>query len=367
MLVSPHFLYRLERNPAPGTTAPISDLELASRLSYFLWASMPDEELLRLAEARRLRTPGVLEGQVRRMLADAKSSALAEQFAGQWLETRSLDAVKPDATKFPEWSAELRDAMRMETRLFFEAVVRENRPLSDFIDGKYSFLNERLAKHYGVPGVIGPDFRRVYLDTDQRSGVFTQGSVLTVSSYPTRTSPVLRGKFLLENVLNAPPPPPPPGVPALNEESAGVAQSLRTQMEQHRTNPVCASCHVRMDPLGFSLENYDAIGRWRSQDGTFPIDPSGEFPNGRTFAGPQGMKALLRENLDAFTAAVAEKMLTYAIGRGVERYDRSTLRALTRKTAAQEYRMQALITAIVESVPFQQRRGVAAVVKPRAK
>jgi mono/diheme cytochrome c family protein len=364
MLVSPHFLYRIEHNPKAGMTRPVSDLELASRLSYFLWASMPDEALLRLAEARKLRAPGVLDAQVARMLADGKSVALADQFAGQWLETRSLDAVKPDATKFPEWNAELRDAMRMETRLFFEAVVRENRPISDFIDGRYTFLNERLARHYGVPGVIGPDFRRVYLAGDRRSGVFTQGSVLTVSSYPTRTSPVLRGKYLLDNVLNAPPPPPPPGVPALNEATTGVTQSLRKQMEQHRTNPVCASCHARMDPLGFALENYDAIGRWRSQDGTFPIDASGEFPNGRAFSGPEGMKALLRENLDAFTGAVSEKLLTYALGRGLESYDRPAIRALVRQTKAQDYRMQALISGVVQSVPFQQRRGVAVTAAP---
>ena len=358
ILVSPHFLYRLEREPKPGTVAAISDLELASRLSYFLWASMPDEELLRLAERRRLRSPGVLDAQIARMLADARSSAFADQFVGQWLETRSLDAARPDATKFPQWSPELRDAMRTETRMFFEAVLRDNRPLSDFIDGRYTFINERLARHYGMTDVRGPEFRRVELTTNQRSGVFTHASVLTVSSYPTRTSPVLRGKFLLENVLNAPPPPPPPTVPALNEETVGVAQSLRQQMEQHRADPVCASCHARMDPLGFSLENYDAIGRWRTQDGKFPIDTHGEFPNGRTFAGPEGMKALLRENVDAFSRGVAEKMTTYALGRGVEGFDRPALRAIVRQTAARDYRIQALITAIVHSAPFQQRRGV---------
>jgi hypothetical protein len=308
----------------------------------------------------------VLAAQVARMIADPKSSAFAEQFAGQWLETRSLDAVRPDATKFPDWSAELRDAMRMETRLFFESVVRGNRPLGDFIDAPYSFLNERLARHYGVPGVIGPDFRRVYLGNTQRSGVFTQASVLTVSSYPTRTSPVLRGKFLLENVLNAPPPPPPPGVPPLPEDGAATPRSIRAQMEQHRADAVCASCHARMDPLGFALENYDAIGRWRARDGDAPIDASGELPNGRTFGGPQEMKALLRENMDAFAGAVAQKMLTYAIGRGVEASDRPAVRALVKQTAEQDYRIQALIFAIVESAPFQQRRG-AAVAAPATK
>ena len=358
ILVSPHFLYRVEREPKPGTVAAISDVELASRLSYFLWASMPDEDLLRVAERGRLRATGALDAQITRMLADPRSAGFAEQFVGQWLETRSLDAAKPDATKFPQWSPELRDAMRTETRLFFEAVVRDNRSLSDFIDGQYTYLNERLAKHYGITGVTGPEFRRVDLTTEQRSGVFTQASVLTVSSYPTRTSPVLRGKFLLENVLNAPPPPPPPVVPALNEDTVGVAQSIRQQMEQHRADPVCASCHSRMDPLGFSLENYDAIGRWRTEDGKFPIDTSGEFPNGRTFNGPQAMKALLRENLDAFARGVTEKMMTYALGRGIEGFDRPAVRALVQQAAKQDYRMQAVITGIVHSAPFQQRRGV---------
>jgi hypothetical protein len=361
LLVSPHFLFRIEQNPAPGAIAPISDIELASRLSYFLWSSMPDEELLRLAEEHRLRHPDVLRAQVRRLIADPKSTAFAENFAGQWLETRSLDAVKPDATKFPGWSPMLREAMRTETRLFFEAVLRENRPLSDFIDGRYTFINEPLAKHYGIPDVTGLEFRRVELTTGQRSGVFTQGSVLTVSSYPTRTSPVLRGKYLLENVLNAPPPPPPPTVPALDEEKVGVGGSLRQQLEQHRNDPVCASCHVRMDPLGFSLENYDAIGRWRAADGTFPIDATGVFPDGRTFTGPEEMKALLKENMPQFARSVAEKLLTYALGRGVEAFDTATVRHLVRQAADDEYRLLALIDGIVQSAPFQQRRGEAQV------
>ena len=254
---------------------------------------MPDEELLRLGEVNRLHLPAVLDAQVKRMLADPKAGALADNFAGQWLETRSLDAVTRDQTRFPEWNAELKDAMRTETRMFFDAVLRENRPLSDFIDAKYTFLNERLARHYGISGVQGPDFRRVQLDTDERSGVFTQASVLTVSSYPTRTSVVLRGKYLLDNVLNAPPPPPPPDVPALDEKSIGVAVSHRAQLEQHRENSLCASCHSKMDPLGFGLENYDAIGRWRTKEGTFPVDATGTFPGGKTFAGPAELKALL--------------------------------------------------------------------------
>ncbi len=357
MLVSPRFLFRIERDPGPGRTSRITDLELASRLSYFLWSSMPDDELLGLAEASRLHQPAVLESQVSRMIADPKSSALADNFAGQWLETRSLDAVKRDPQKFPEWNAELRDAMREETRLFFEAVLREDRPISDFVDGRYTFLNERLARLYGIPGVAGPDFRRVELTTDQRGGVFTQASVLTVSSYPTRTSVVLRGKFLLENALNAPVPPPPPDVPPLDESAVGVARTLRAQMEQHRADVFCASCHSKMDPLGFGLENYDAIGRWRVQDGQFPIDSSGAFPSGHTFSGPAEMKALLVKAMPEFTRGLAQRMLTYALGRGVESYDRFALKTLVAETAGQDYRMQALVQGIVRSLPFQQRRG----------
>ena len=357
MLVDPQFLFRLERDPKPGTSAPITDVELASRLSYFLWSSMPDDELLKLGETNQLHQPAVLDAQVKRMIADPKSDAFAENFAGQWLETRSLDAVKRDAKKFPEWNNDLKGAMRTETRQFFAAVMREDRPLTDFIDGKYTFLNELLAKHYGIDGVKGTDFRRVELTGDQRSGVFTQGSVLTVSAYPTRTSVVLRGKYLLENVLNAPPPPPPPDVPALNEAEVGVATSLRQQMERHRADPLCASCHSKMDPLGFALENYDAVGKWRTQDGKFPIDASGKFPNGKEFNGPEQMKSLLAENMPAFARCVAEKMLTYALGRGVEEFDRRTMDDLVRQVTQHDYKVQSLILGIVHSVPFQQRRG----------
>jgi hypothetical protein len=359
-LVKPWFLFRIEHDPAPGVTARLSDPELASRLSYFLWSSTPDDELLRLAEANKLHIPAVLDAQVKRLIADPRSAALADNFAGQWLQTRSLDAVKPDAKKFPEWSPELKDAMRAETRMFFEAVMRGNGSIGDFIDGRYTFLNEQLAKFYNIDGVTGPEFRRVELsdkDAAQRSGVFTQGSVLTVSSYPTRTSVVLRGKYMLENVLNAPPPPPPPDVPRLNEDSVGVAKSLRQQMEQHRADALCASCHSKMDVLGFGLENYDAIGRWRTTDGRFPIDSSGSFPNGRTFNGPAEMKALLHDNMPDFVRALAEKMLTYALGRGTESYDRPVIDDLVKQTAARENRLQPLILGIVHSLPFEQRRG----------
>jgi hypothetical protein len=357
LLVSPNFLFRVEREPPPNTSAPISDIELASRLSYFLWSSMPDDALLKLGETNQLHLPAVLEAQMKRMISDPKSMAFSDNFSAQWLQTRNLDGVKPDAKKFPEWNSRLKEAMQTETRLFFDAVLHDNRPISDFIDGKYTFLNETLAKHYGIPGVTGPEFRRIELATDQRSGVFTQGSVLTVSSYPSRTSVVLRGKYILDNVLNAPPPPPPPDVPVLDETAVGVARSLRTQMEQHRSNPACASCHSKMDPLGFSLENYDAIGRWRTEDGKFPIDASGAFPNGKAFSGPAEMKALLKDSMADFTRSLAEKLLTYSLGRGVESFDRPTVRDLAQKTAADGYRLQALILGVVESAPFQQRRS----------
>jgi mono/diheme cytochrome c family protein len=362
MLSSPHFLFRIERDPDPTDATKIhqiSDVELASRLSYFLWSSMPDDALLALAESGRLHSPGILEAQIKRMLADEKAAALAENFAGQWLETRNLDVVKPDPQKFPTWGPELREAMKTETRMFFEAMLRENRPLSDFLDARFTFLNELLAKHYGIQGVTGPDFRRVELKTDQRGGILAQGSVLTVSSYPTRTSPVIRGQYLLRNVLGAPPPPPPPNLPRLDEEAVGNAGSLRQQLEQHRTNPTCAACHARMDVLGFGLENYDAIGRWRTMDGKFPIDVSGTFPNGKSFASPAQMRALLKEELPEFARCLTSKMLTYALGRAVERYDRSTINDINRKLAASDYRFETLIYEIAESLPFQSRRGEA--------
>jgi hypothetical protein len=360
VLVSPHFLFRIERNPRatdPNTITKVTDLELASRLSYFLWSSMPDAELLRAAEAGQLRTPAVLEAQVKRMLADSRSGALAENFAGQWLEIRNLETVKPDPKRFPEWSPELRDDMRTETRLFFQNVLRENRPVSDFIDAKYSFLNERLAKHYGIRGVTGPEFRRVDLASDQRSGILTHASVLTVSSYPTRTSPVLRGKYLLDNILGAPPPPPPADVPALDEEAVGITGSMRQQLEKHRENTMCASCHARMDVLGFGLENYDAVGKWRTQDGKFPVDVAGKFPGGKAFSTPAEMKSLLAADLPDFARCLTMKLLTYALGRGLERYDNRTIEEIVKKAEGSGYRFQALISEIVRSLPFQSRRG----------
>jgi mono/diheme cytochrome c family protein len=362
MLVSPHFLFRIEKHPAPNDPSRvhrISDLELATRLSYFLWSSMPDDELLGLAEAGKLRAPGALDAQVKRMLADGRSGALAENFAGQWLEIRNLDSVKPDPQKFPEWGPELKEAMRAETRMFFEHMLRENRPLQEFIDARYTFLNETLAKHYGIAGVDGPDFRRVELNTNQRGGILSHASVLTVSSYPTRTSPVIRGKYVLQNVLGVPPPAPPPDVPPLDEEAVAAGASLRQQMEKHRTNAVCASCHNRMDTLGFGLENYDAVGKWRTKDGKFDIDVSGTFPDGKSFQTPAEMRGLLTDQMPEFTRCITEKMLTYSLGRGLERYDRRTVEAMVKKLAANGYPFQMLIHEIVQSLPFQMRRGEA--------
>lgn len=362
ILVSPDFLFRIERDPNPNNPAAshhINDYELASRLSYFLWSSMPDEELFRLAGDRKLHKPGMLQAQVKRMLLDPKSSALVDNFAGQWLELRNLDSVKPDPDRFPEFDASLRNAMRQETRLFFEAVMHENRSILDFIDGKFTFLNEPLAKFYGIPGVTGSEFRRVALTGEERSGVLTQASVLTVSSYPTRTSPVIRGKWILENFLNDPPPPPPPGVPNLNEAAIGTKESLRQQLEQHRANPACSSCHARMDPLGFGLENYDAVGHWRTHDGKFPVDSTGTLPGGRTFRSPAELKTILRADSDAFARCLAEKMLTYALGRGLERYDRPAVNLICRRLAADGYRFSDLVDGIVESLPFDMRHGEA--------
>ena len=360
MLVSPNFLFRIERDPEPTNSAlvhEVSAYELASRVSYFLWSSMPDDELFALAEAGTLRDPNVLEAQVDRMLADPRASAFAENFAGQWLETRNLDIVKPDPEKFKEWTTELRDAMKMETSLFFEHVLRENRPIGDFLNADYTFLNERLAAHYGIGGVSGPEFRRVALTTDRRGGILSQGAVLTVSSYPTRTSPVIRGKYVLQNLLGIAPAPPPADVPALEEAAAGKHLSMRDQLEIHRRNAVCASCHRNMDPLGFGLENYDAIGRWRDMDGEFAVDASGTLPNGQKFASAAEMRSLLGSQLPQFSRTLTSKMLTYALRRGLKPYDRRTVENIHRAVAQDGYRFRTMVHAIVKSLPFQARRG----------
>jgi Protein of unknown function (DUF1592)/Protein of unknown function (DUF1588)/Protein of unknown function (DUF1587)/Protein of unknown function (DUF1585)/Protein of unknown function (DUF1595) len=360
MLVSPHFLFRVEHDANPLDAAKVhavSDVELASRLSYFLWSSMPDDELLGLAETGKLHAAATLDAQVKRMLADGRASALGENFAGQWLELRNLDVVKPDPVKFPEWDSELRDAMKMETRLFFDLMLRENHPLTEFLDARYTFLNERLARHYGIEGIKGPEFRKVELTTDQRGGILSHASVLTVSSYPTRTSVVLRGKYILDNILGSPPPPPPPDVPLIDDASVGTTASLRQQMEKHRADTMCASCHNKMDPLGFGLENYDGLGKWRTMDGKFPVDASGTMPNGKSFQTPGEMRSTLRSVLPQFSRCMVEKMLTYSLGRGLGPYDRRTVDEIDRKLAAEGYGFQALIYEIVRSLPFQSRRG----------
>jgi mono/diheme cytochrome c family protein len=360
VLVSPDFLFRIEQDhPVTMDAAafPISEHELATRLSYFLWASMPDDTLRAVADRGDLRRPGVLEAQVRRMLADPRSRALVEEFGGQWLQFRALEAVTPDRERFPDFDNYLRLSMRDETLLFFETIVREDRSVLDFIDADYTYLNERLARHYGVPGVRGPQFRRVLLSTPERGGVLSHASVLTVSSYATRTSPVLRGKWILDNLLDAPPPDPPAGVPALDETAVGTTASLRQQMEAHRANPTCAACHRRMDPLGFGLENYDAIGAWRTTEGAFPIDASGALPDGRSFDGPAELRAILSADREDFTRALASKLLTYGLGRGLERYDRPAVRGIVKALPSYEYRFSGLVLEVVNSLPFQMRRG----------
>jgi hypothetical protein len=360
ILVSPNFLFRVEHDAVPQVHK-VSDIELASRLSYFLWSSLPDDELLTLAETNKLHEPGTLNAQVKRMMADPRSSAIADNFAGQWLETRNLDYVKPDPDKFLRWGPDLRDAMKTETQLFFDYILRQNRPLSEFLDAKYTFLNEKLAAFYGITGVTGSEFRKVDLTEAnggaQRGGLLSQAAVLTVSSYPSRTSVVIRGKYVLRNILGAPPAPPPPDVPVLDEAAVGTSMSLRQQMEKHRDNAVCASCHTKMDPLGFGLENYDAIGRWRTRDGKFPVDSSGTLPNGKTFNTPAEMRAVLISQLPDFAHCVIEKMLTYALGRGLQPYDRPAVNEISRKLQAQGYPFQTLIFEVVNSLPFQSRRG----------
>lgn len=360
MLISPNFLFRIEKDPPSGgkDMHAVSEYELASRLSYFLWSSMPDEELMSLADRRMLRRPGVLGAQVRRMLEDSKARALAENFAGQWLELRKLESARPDRKRFPDFDEYLRMSMHRETELFFETIQREDLSVLELIDADFSFLNGRLAQFYGVPGVTGPEFRRVKLGSEtHRGGVITQASVLTVSSYATRTSPVLRGKWILEKILNAPPPPPLPDVPNLDESKIGSEASLRQQLEAHRKNTICASCHQRMDPLGFGLENFDAVGEWRTQDGKFPIDASGVLPDGRTFNGPEELKAILKADREAFVECLAVKLLTYALGRGLESYDRPAVKRIAAEVAAHDYRFSSLVLAICDSLPFQMRRG----------
>ena len=370
VLVSPEFLFRVEQDPAgvaPASAYRISDLELATRLSFFLWSSIPDDELLDAAAHGKLRNPAALERQVRRMLADSRSRSLVTNFAEQWLYLRNLDSAHPDMRAFPDFDDNLRQAMRQETEMFFESVMREDRSILDLLRADYTFLNERLAKHYGIPNVYGSRFRRVTFGPEPvggfgpdalRGGLLRQGSILTVTSYATRTSPVIRGKWILSNILGVPPPPPPAAVPPLKEgAAAGAAVSMRERMAQHRANPACSGCHQLMDPVGFTLENYDAVGRWRTAEEGKSIDASGGLPDGSKFEGVAGLERALLSRPEVFAGVFSEKLLTYGLGRGVESYDAPAVRAVVRGARTNDFRFSSFILGIVSSTPFQMRRS----------
>jgi mono/diheme cytochrome c family protein len=362
MLVSPRYLFRIERDqvrkaPAAPGAYYLNDHELASRLSYFLWSSLPDEPLMRAADQGSLRRPAVLEAQVQRMLKDPKISRFVENFGGQWLQFRALESHKPDFYKFPMWDNYVRLSADKETRLFFENLIREDRSVLEFLDADYTFVNEYLSRFYGLTDVKGSEFRRVSLANTPRRGVLGQASVLAATSYADRTSVVLRGKWILENLLHAPPPPPPAAVPDLDSAGIGEHATLRERMESHRANAVCASCHSRMDPLGFGLENFDAVGAWRVNEGKFPIDATGSLPDGKTFKGPVELSAFLRSNSAAFVQGLSEKMLIYALGRGVEVSDRPAVRKIAAGVNAAQHRFSSVVLEIVKSAPFQMRKG----------
>jgi hypothetical protein len=363
LLVSPNFLYRIERVPeaaAPGEAFAVSPLELASRLSFFLWSSLPDERLLALAESGELADTAVLAAEVERMLADPRAAALVDNFASQWLFLRDVEGKDPDVFIFRDYDESLRSAFIEETQLFVASVLGENRSVLDLVEADYTFLNERLAEHYGIPYVRGSHFRRVELPEDSpRGGLLGQGSILTLTSYPTRTSPVLRGKYVLDNLLAAPPPPPPPDVPALAAEPPGeqATTTLRESMAAHRANPECASCHAQMDPIGFAFEHFDAVGRWREAEGGLPIEAASTLPDGTKIDGIAGVKHLLLDDPQRFVNAVTEKLLMYAVGRNIQFYDRPAIRAIVREAAADDYRFAALIKGIVASVPFRMRKA----------
>ncbi|MDA0205378.1 MAG: DUF1592 domain-containing protein [Acidobacteria bacterium] len=361
VLVSPEFLFRVERDPAgvaSETAYRLSEVELASRLSFFLWSSIPDDELLDAAIAGKLQEPEVLESQVRRMLADQRSETLVTNFASQWLYLRNLEGITPDMRLFPDWDDNLRQSFRRETELFFESILREDRSVLELLSADYTFLNERLAKHYGIPNIYGSRFRRVDLGPDvMRGGLLRHGSVLTVTSYATRTSPVIRGKWVLENILGVPPPAPPPNVPALEATKVAANLSVRDRLAAHRENPVCYSCHQLTDPVGFSLENYDAVGQWRTLDGEAVIDASGGLPDGSEFDGIEGIEEAILARPEIFAGVVAEKLMTYGLGRGTEYYDAPAIREVVREAKADDFRLSTLILGITKSVPFQMRRS----------
>ena len=362
ILANPKFLFRSEPNPvgvASGTAYRLGDLELASRLSFFLWSSIPDDQLLIVAAEGRLKDAAVLDQQVRRMLSDPRSNAIVNNFAGQWLFLRNLQSVRPDNREFPDFDDNLRQAFRRETELFFESIMRENRSVLDLLTADYTFVNERLARHYGIPNVYGSRFRRVKLDGEARRGLLGHGSILTVTSYPNRTSPVLRGKWILENLLGTPPPPPPPNVPALDENDEGRdAASVRERLEEHRRNPACASCHAVMDPLGFALENFDAIGEWRVREKGGSIDALGQLADGSKVDGPATLRQALTSRPEQFVGTMTEKLLTYALGRGLEHRDMPVVRGIVEDSARDGYLFSSLIMSIVKSQPFQMKKAL---------
>jgi cytochrome c551/c552 len=360
ILVSPDFLFRIEQQPdavpANGVYR-LTDIELASRLSFFLWSSVPDDELLTAAERGRLKDPAVLERQARRMLADPRAKALVDNFAGQWLVLRNIRDASPDADLFPDFDENLREAFLQETTLFFESQLKDDRSVVELLSANYTYLNERLARHYDIPNVYGTRFRRVALSDSHRGGLLGQGSLLTVTSYPNRTSPVLRGKWLLETILGTPPPPPPPDVPALQDRGeGGKIASVRERLEAHRNNPACSGCHSVMDPLGFALENFDPVGRWRTHDAGTPVDASGALPSGAKFEGVAGLRELLLQQREQFATNVSDRLMAYALGRSVEYYDLPSIRKIAR-AAAPDYRWSSIILGIVKSAPFQMRRS----------
>lgn len=362
ILVSPQFLFHIEQDPPgipPKTAYNISDLQLASRLSFFLWSSIPDDELLEIATRGELSKPKVLAKQTRRMLADPRAHSMASNFADQWLYLRNIDSLTPDARLFPDFDENLRQAMRRETELFFESVLREDRSVLDLLKADYTFLNERLAKHYGVPGVYGSHFRKVLLKPEtHRGGLLRQASVLSVTSYATRTSPVIRGNWILGNLLGSPPPPPPPNLPPLKEKTISKTLSFRERLAEHRSNATCANCHDIMDPVGFSLENFDAIGRWREFEDGRPVDCEGGFPDGGKFNGIDGLEQALLKRPELFVGTMTEKLLTFALGRGIESYDAPAVRKILKESEADDFRFSAVIIAIVNSVPFKMRNSL---------
>jgi mono/diheme cytochrome c family protein len=362
VLSSPNFLYRIEKDPAdarPGVAHPVTDVELASRLSFFLWSSVPDDKLLDLAAAGKLRGPGAFDAQVRRMLADERSDALVENFTGQWLQLRNLEAkVSPDLIMFPEFDDNTRKAFRKETELFFGYILRQDRSALDLLSADYTFVDERLARHYGIPGVYGPRFRRVKIADPNRRGLLGQGSILSMTSVATRTSPVYRGKYVLSTFLDTPPPQPPPNVPTLEESNkeAKAPKTVREQLELHRSNPACATCHRVIDPAGFALENFDAVGKWRDKDANgAPLDVVGTLADGKKIDGPNELREAILGRPDAFTTVIASRMMTYALGRGLEPSDMPVIRRIVKKAAQNDYRLASIVMGIVESAPFQMR------------